>query len=246
MVDSKETIVEEKLSPLYYFYSVGCGFCKRVDPIIDELIKEGHDILKLDLADSDNQNVQKEIKEKYKAQCGTPWFINADTGHQICGFREKDIILKWVNGEEIPAPPKPKGPPPPPPQDLDNKEQISEWTDKYVKWSEENSHLPNLPPADQMLQRIKQQKQMMEQRQAQQGAAANPALEGRISVIEQKLDRLLKHLGVNTSDIKPPMPPQGQAGPPRPPVPPTQPRQIPAPPASKKPPKKKRTRKGKK
>ena len=85
---------------------------------------------------------------------------------------------------------------------------------------------------------------MMEQRQAQQGAGG--PLEGRISVIEQKLDRLLKHLGVNTSDIKPPMPPQGQPGPPRPPVPPTQPRQIPAPPASKKPPKKKRIRKGKK
>ena len=41
-------------STLYYFYSVGCGFCKRVDPIIDELNKEGHDILKLDLSDMFN------------------------------------------------------------------------------------------------------------------------------------------------------------------------------------------------
>ena len=48
-------VVEEEESTLYYFYSVGCGFCKKLDPIIDELIKEGHDILRLDLADKDNQ-----------------------------------------------------------------------------------------------------------------------------------------------------------------------------------------------
>ena len=125
------TTEEEKLSPLYFFYTEGCGWCKRVMPVIDELNKEGHDILKLDLADNDNKEVQKELKEKYKAQCGTPWFINADTGHQICGFREKDILLKWINGEEIPQPPKPKGPPPPPPQDFENKDQVAECKTKY-------------------------------------------------------------------------------------------------------------------
>jgi len=240
---AEATIEEEKLSPLYFFYTEGCGWCKRAMPIIDALVEEGHDILKLDLADKDNVEVQKELKEKYKAQCGTPWFINAETGHQICGFREKDILLKWIKGEEIPQPPKPKGPPPSPPQDFENKEQVKEWEEKYETWKVENKHMPNLPETGQMLQRLQQQKKMMEQRQAQQGAT-NPALEGRISVMEQKLDRLLKHLGVNTSDIKQP-PVQVQTGPPRPPVPPTPPRQIPAPPASKKPPKKKRVRGGK-
>ena len=42
----------KKESTLYYFYSVGCGYCKKLDPIIDELIKEGYDILRLDLADN--------------------------------------------------------------------------------------------------------------------------------------------------------------------------------------------------
>ena len=41
---------EEKQSTFYYFYSQGCGFCKRAEPIVDELNKEGHNILKLDLA----------------------------------------------------------------------------------------------------------------------------------------------------------------------------------------------------
>ena len=26
-------VVEETQSPWYYFYSVGCGFCKKVEPI---------------------------------------------------------------------------------------------------------------------------------------------------------------------------------------------------------------------
>jgi len=92
---------------------------------------------------------------------------------------------------------------------------------------------PNLPPSDQMLQRIKQQKKMMEQRQAQQ----NGNLEVRISIMEQKLDRLLNHLGVKTNDIKPPVQ--------KPPVINNPPRKVPAPPASKKPAKKKRAKGGK-
>ena len=255
MSDTKEATVEEvkeeKFSPLYFFYTEGCGWCKKAMPIIDELNSEGHDILKLDLADKDNQEVQKELKDKYKAQCGTPWFINAETGNQICGFREKDIVEKWVNGEEIPLPPKPNGPPPPPPQDFDKKDQVAEWTKKYNEWVKDNDHMPNLPKPEQMLQRLKQQKQMMEQRQAQGATGANPALESRLAFMEQKLDRLLKHLGVNVGDIKPPVTgptppnPPGAPVPGKPPVMNAPPRQVPGPPASKKPPKKKRVKGGK-
>ena len=65
--------------------------------------------------------------------------------------------------------------------------------------------------------------------------------------MEQKLDRLLNHLGVKTDDIKvpvPPTPPVNQA-PPKPPVVNNPPRRVPAPPASKKPPKVRRDKGGK-
>ena len=142
---------EEKLSPLYFFYSVGCGWCKRIMPIVDELIGEGHDILKLDLADKENQEVQKEVKEKYNLKCGTPWLVNADTGHQICGFREKDIILKWINGENIPTPPKPTGPPPRPPLMNASDKEVNEWKKEYDEWADKNSHLPNIRSVDEIL-----------------------------------------------------------------------------------------------
>ena len=60
----KDNTPEE--STLYYFYSVGCGFCKKADPVVDEFIKEGHDILKLDLAEKDNQGLKAELEKKYK------------------------------------------------------------------------------------------------------------------------------------------------------------------------------------
>ena len=46
MAKSKEEKLEvvkqqEEQSTFYYFYSQGCGFCKRAEPIVDEINKEG-------------------------------------------------------------------------------------------------------------------------------------------------------------------------------------------------------------
>ena len=52
----------KKESTLYYFYSVGCGFCKKLDPIIDELIKEE------DYTESEKKTINRVIKKFGK--CG--------------------------------------------------------------------------------------------------------------------------------------------------------------------------------
>ena len=132
-----------KESTLYYFYSVGCGYCKKADPIVDELIADGHDILKLDLAEADNRGLKDEISKKYNKQCGTPWLIDASNGNQVCGYREKDIIEKWVNGEDIPLPPKPNGIPPRPPYMNDSDEVVKKWKKEYNEWLKKNEHLPD-------------------------------------------------------------------------------------------------------
>ena len=133
-----------KESTLYYFYSVGCGFCKKSEPIIDELIAEGHDILKLDLAEADNRGLKDEISKKYNKQCGTPWFVDAETGNQVCGFRDKEILTKWVNGEDVPAPPSPNSPPPKLPFLGATKKEENAWKKEYKKWTKDNEHLPNI------------------------------------------------------------------------------------------------------
>ena len=241
-------VVEEEQSTLYYFYSVGCGFCKKLEPIIDELNKEGHDILKLDLSDKDNQGLKKELSDKYGKQCGTPWLIDASKGNQVCGFRDKETIMKWVNGEDIPAPPRPNGvpprppfldasveevekwrvdynkwldnnqhlpenrrksadeilempraksEPPKPPAPMANDKELDEWAKEYSKWKDENTHLPNLQPVENVLQSFKNRRnQMQQQQQLQNDSKGVEKIVDRVNKIEEKLDKLIKHLGV--------------------------------------------------
>ena len=129
-------------SPWYVFCSQGCGFCKKAEPVIEELNNEGYNIVKLDVAEGDNQKLAQELKTEYGVQCGTPWFINAETGKGVCGFREKAVIKKWLDGEDIPEPPRPKGMPPRPPFMGVTKKEENEWKTQYNKWLDNNKHLP--------------------------------------------------------------------------------------------------------
>ena len=54
----------KKESTLYYFYSVGCTYCNKVEPIVDKLNSNGYDIVKLDTTHKANELFKKEIEEK--------------------------------------------------------------------------------------------------------------------------------------------------------------------------------------
>ena len=245
-----EVVDEEADSPWYYFYSQGCGWCKKSEPIVDELNASGKfgEILKLDLADPDNQALNKELKEEYGVQCGTPWFINEATGKGFCGFREKAIVEKWLDGEDIPAPPRPKGPipkppfheapekevkawkkeyakwlkdndhlpdnqkrtadqilemprpkydPPQPPQANWSQEDKDKWIKEYDKWKDDNDHLPNLQPAQAILNRMAggQQAQPAVAQSAADSAKLN-SLEAKFTALEVKVDKIMSHFGI--------------------------------------------------
>tara|TARA_Y100000034_G_scaffold27353_1_gene32655 strand:+ start:940 stop:1743 length:804 start_codon:yes stop_codon:yes gene_type:complete len=246
---------EEELSPWYVFCSTGCGFCKKAEPVVEELNNEGYDILTLDMSEPDNAKLNQELKDEYKTQCGTPWFINAETGKGICGYREKAIVKKWLDGEDIPEPPRPTGAPPKTPfygstnkENIDWKKgynkwvrdnkhmpkdwqdrqksanelidgpraksdpprppmgpqttdkQFDDWGEQMKDWQEQNKHLPNLQPVDNMIQGMKQRRDQMAQGgpgvPGGPGGAVSPQLEGRLSSLESKVDRLITHLGV--------------------------------------------------
>jgi thiol-disulfide isomerase/thioredoxin len=154
--DTEEVIEVSEInenSPWYYFYSVGCAFCTKLEPIIDELNKDGYEILKLDLSNGDNKKLANELSQEYNKNCGTPWLINADTGNHICGFRDKDIILKWLDGEDIPPPPQMKGQMPQPPFHGAKKKEEKAWKTLYNEWLNKNKEIPNLLTAKQILER---------------------------------------------------------------------------------------------
>ena len=143
---------EETESSLYFFYTQGCGWCKKVIPIVDELNEKGYNILKLDLADGENNKLQNEVKKEYSHQCGTPYFVDGETGNTICGFREKDVLEKWAKGEEIPQPVRPTGPPPKVPLMGADAKEIKSWKKEYNVWYKKNEKLPNVKTATQLLE----------------------------------------------------------------------------------------------
>jgi thiol-disulfide isomerase/thioredoxin len=165
---------------LLYIMSNQCGWCKKSAPVVEELVKDGAKIITLDVNNPDDQKRANEVKQKYNIQCGTPLFIDAESGNSVCGFREKDVLEKWANGEEIPQPPKPKSPPPPPPQDLTSATsvEVEKWKGEYEKWAKENDHLPNMLPFDQIKQRVEQaqvaRKNQQENPQGTPGAPGAP------------------------------------------------------------------------
>tara|TARA_Y100001938_G_scaffold149329_1_gene235803 strand:- start:226 stop:777 length:552 start_codon:yes stop_codon:yes gene_type:complete len=110
-----------KKNELLYIMSPGCGWCKKSDPVVEELKSEGYLITTLDMTKDEDVKKAQEAKAKHNAQCGTPLFLDSGTGNQVCGFREKDIIKKWADGEKIPAPP-----PRPRPQQPVNPQQQKE------------------------------------------------------------------------------------------------------------------------
>ena len=65
---------------------------------------------------------------------------------------------------------------------------VKNWTENYEKWRDENNHLPKLQTSEQLLDRFKKQWEIRKQQQQ--------SPENRISIVEQKLDRLMNHLGV--------------------------------------------------
>ena len=58
----------------------------------------------MDVTNPEDSKKAQEITTKHNAQCGTPHFIDAETGNRVCGLKEDDI-KKWANGEKIPLPP---------------------------------------------------------------------------------------------------------------------------------------------
>ena len=99
------------------------------------------------------------------------------------------------SADEILEMPRAKTEPPKPLMPNFTDSQLEEWKKEYQKWYNENTHLPNLQPADKIAQTFVQRKKQFEQQNAQQNVV-NAQIEDRISVMEEKLDRLMEHLGV--------------------------------------------------
>ena len=100
--------------------------------------------------------------------------------------------------EQILERPRPKTEPPKPPQPNSSDKELDEWVKEYDKWRSKNDHLPNLQPGSTIVQRFKQRGApgQVQGQASQVPSGITPDQNARIQRLEQKMDKLMKHLGV--------------------------------------------------
>ncbi len=82
---------------LLFFYGLECPYCVEAEKNVDDLIKEGFDIQKLEVwYDEDNSNLLEELDSGDRSCGGIPFFINRKTGKTICGDTPYDKVKKWA------------------------------------------------------------------------------------------------------------------------------------------------------
>ena len=74
---------KSKKQELFYIMNPNCGWCKKADPVVDELIKNGFEITTLDVSNKEEAQQAKELQSKHEVRCGTPLFIESETGNIV-------------------------------------------------------------------------------------------------------------------------------------------------------------------
>jgi thioredoxin 1 len=80
---------------VFYFTADWCGPCKKVRPIVQELIQEGHSFQIIDV------DIEKELVEKFEIS-SVPTFIlfkNEKSVNRISGAQTKNQLEKFINNE---------------------------------------------------------------------------------------------------------------------------------------------------
>ena len=67
---------------------------------------------------------------------------------------------------------------------------------QYDKWKDDNSHLTQLQPGKVLLENFKKSRDRMNNQNLQGSQGLNAGQEARLQRLEQKMDKLMKHLGV--------------------------------------------------
>ena len=98
--------------------------------------------------------------------------------------------------------PRPKTDPPRPPMGPQStNEQIDSWGIEMKTWQEENKHLPNHQPVEQIVQNLKNRIAAANSNsQGAPGAAVDNtklnSIEARVQALEVKMDKIISHFGI--------------------------------------------------
>ena len=103
---------------------------------------------------------------------------------------ENKHLPNILSADDILAKPRPKSQPPQFPHVNASDEEYSKFKDKWDEWAKDNQHMPNIQDGNSIVDRLKQRPI------PQNVNTPNANLENRLTSLEEKMNKLLLHLGV--------------------------------------------------
>lgn len=85
---------------LLFFYGLECPHCIIAEKFVDQLIREGVDIRKLEVwHNKENDNILIELDQGDNMCGGVPFFYNKISGKSLCGEVTIEELKKWAEGK---------------------------------------------------------------------------------------------------------------------------------------------------
>ena len=176
------------VSPIYYFTRSGCGWCKKMQPSIEQINNTLSDEQKIQIHNIDEEKskvIYNSIINRYKLKRIVPMLYNSNIGTYLIGYQDKRNVEQFLKANPLKER-KPLSPMPTFDIQESNKKDFDNWKKSVILWYEKNKNdLPtNVISQEKMIGMV--HNQFMAYR------TKPKTIEDRLSVLEEKVEKLLK------------------------------------------------------
>ena len=176
------------VSPIFYFTRSGCNWCKKMQPSIEQINTTLSDEQKIQIHNIDEEKskvIYENIIRINRLQSVVPLMYNSNIGTSLLGYKDKKVIQKFLRAEPTKKA-KPLSPIPKFDIQHSNKKDFEIWKKDVILWYEKNKNdLPtNIISQEKMIDMV--YNQFMAHR------TKPKTIEDRLSVLEEKVEKLLK------------------------------------------------------
>ena len=176
------------VSPIYFFTRSGCTWCKKMQPVIEDINKTLTDEQKIEIHNIDVERsrvIYDSVVRQLQIKSVTPLLYNSNIGTHLLGYRDKKNIVQFLRAENI-TQKKPLSPMPKFDINESTKKDFANWKKSVILWYEKNKNdLPtNVISQERMINMV--YTQFMAYR------TKPKTVEERLTTLEEKVEQLLK------------------------------------------------------
>ena len=178
------------VSPIYYFTRSGCGWCKKMQPSIEQINNTLSDEQKIQIHNTDEEkskSIYHSIITRHKLKRIVPMLYNSNIGTYLLGYQDKKNVQQFLKAnplkERKPLTPMPKF-------DIDKstKKDFEKWKKDVILWYGKNKN--DLP--SNVISQGKMIDMVYTQFMAHQTKPVK--IEDRLSKLEEKVELILKKI----------------------------------------------------